>query len=221
MTNLGRPERGIWQKIRDVVTLPARSFFLFEGSRWGLSSTQDERFEYAAREVQGHCLDVGCGKFNRFVNVFLGGNGKGVDVFLYDGLTAENLVADMTHLPFPEAVFDSVTFIANLNHVPKNDRDKELREAYRCLKVGGNIIITMPCAFAGILIHKIVHVYDQVFGTHYDVDSIRGMHHDETYFLRDPDIINYLTSAGFTNIRKKYFWTQWGMNHLFVGWKRS
>lgn len=213
-------ERGIWQKIKDFVTLPVRSLFLFEGSRFGLSSTQDERFEYAAKEVRGYCLDVGCGKHNRFIKNFLDGYGKGIDVFPYDGLTAENLVEDMTHFPFPNAIFDSVTFIANLNHIPENDRDAELFEAYRCLKPNGNIIITMPCAFAGILIHKFVHWYDCIFGTKYDVDTVRGMHHDEEFYLSDKEIRQRLEKAGFSDITKKYFFTQWGMDHLLMGTKR-
>jgi len=64
-------ERTTWQKIKDFITLPARSLFLYEGRRFGLSSTQDERFEYAAKEVRGYCLDVGCGKYNRFIKNFL------------------------------------------------------------------------------------------------------------------------------------------------------
>ncbi len=209
-----------WQKVKDFVTLPLRSLFIFEGRRWGLTSIKNERIEYAAREVRGYCLDVGCGKHNVLIKEFLGGNGAGIDVFAYDGLGPENIVSDMPPLPFPDGQFDSVTFIANLNHIPVSDRDAELAEAHRCLKSGGNIIVTMPCALAGILVHTFVHAYDRLFGTHYDVDAIRGMHHEEHFFVRDEEIIERLTRAGFRDIRKKYFGTQWGMNHLFMGWKR-
>mgnify|MGYP001614448958 CR=1 FL=1 len=78
----------------------------------------------------------------------------------------------------------------------------------------------MPCAFAGILIHIIVAVYDNIFGTNYDVDSVRGMHRNEDYYLPDREIIERLQRAGFKGITKKYFWTQWGMNHAFIGWKK-
>lgn len=211
--------RSIWQKCKDCFTLPVRAIFLFEGRKFGLTSIRDERFVYAASEVRGYCLDIGCGKYNRFINVFLDGNGKGIDVFQYDGLIAENVVADMRHFPFADATFDTVTFIANLNHIPVADRDTELAEAYRCLKSNGNIIVTMPCAAAGVLIHKFVHAYDHFFGTNYDVDSVRGMHHDEEYYLGDQEIIGRLRRAGFIDIKKRYFWTQWGMNHSFVARK--
>lgn len=213
-------ERSKIQKFKDFVTLPLRAVTLFELNKWGLTSTQAERFEYAAKEVLGSCLDVGCGKYNLFINKYLNGNGKGIDVFRYEGLTSENIVSDPKRFLFPDHAFNSVTFIASLNHVPRELRDNELAEAHRCLRPGGNIIVTMPCAFAGILIHKIVAVYDSVFGTNYDVDSVRGMHDDEDYYLPDREIVERLRRAGFKNIAKKYFWTQWGMNHAFIGWKK-
>lgn len=213
-------ERSTWQKIKDFLTLPLRALCIFEGRRWGLSSIKSERIEYAAREVRGYCLDVGCGKHNVLINDFLEGNGIGIDVFAYEGLKQENIVTDMTHLPFPDNHFDSVTFIANLNHIPVNDRDAELNEAFRCLKQNGNIIVTMPSPFAGILIHKFVHWYDHIFGTQYDVDTIRGMHHDEEFYVTDQEIWKRLEKVGFIKIVKKYFFTQWGMNHLIMGSKQ-
>lgn len=208
------------QKFKDFLTLPLRALTPFEENKWGLTSTKNERFEYTASEVLGKCLDIGCGRGNSFVKDYLNGNGVGIDVFKYEGLEDENIVSDMTKLPFDDASFSSVTFIANLNHVPKEDRDKELREAYRCLKREGNIIVTMPSAFAGILIHKIVHYHDKFFGTNYDVDAIRGMHEDEDFYLTDLEITKRLEKAGFVDIKKKYFGSQWGMNHMFVAYKK-
>ena len=213
-------ERSKIQKFKDFIALPLRAVALFEVNKWGLTSTQAERFEYAAKEVRGHCLDIGCGKYNLFVQKYLNGNGVGVDVFPYEGLTEENIVTSLENFPFSNHSFDSVTFIASLNHVPKELRDKELAESNRCLNPGGNVVVTMPCAFAGVLIHKIVAAYDSVFSTHYDVDSVRGMHEDEDYYLPDAEIIERLKRAGFRDITKKYFWTQWGMNHAFIGWKK-
>lgn len=207
------------QKLKDFLTLPFRSLTIFEENKWGLTSIKDERFEYVASEVSGKCLDIGCGRGNLFVKKYLNGNGVGIDVYKYEGLEDENIVLDMTKLPFKDKSFDSVTFIADLNHVPKKDRDRELKEAYRCLKNGGNIIVTMPCAFAGILIHRFVHYYDKFFGTNYDVDTIRGMHKDEDFYLTDSEIIERLKKAKFVDIKKKYFLTQWGMNHMFVAIK--
>lgn len=127
---------------------------------------------------------------------------------------------DLSHFPFDNCLFKSVTFIGSLNHAHKPLRDTELAEAYRCLKLGGNIIVTMGNPLAEILAHRFVALYDRIFGTNYDMDSERGMNKGEAYYLTDSEIIKRLKKAGFRDIRKKYFWTQFGLNHLFVGWKK-
>jgi SAM-dependent methyltransferase len=203
----------------DFVFFPLRALTLFEQDKWGLSSLASERFYYAAEEVRGHCLDVGCGRFNRFVAEFLNGNGRGIDVFTYEGLTADQIVKDMSHFPFVGGQFDSVTFIANINHVPKPMRDIELAEAYRCLKPNGNIIVTMGNPLSELLVHKVVWAYDRYFGTHVDMDGERGMKEEEEYYLLDSEIIDRLKKAGFAKIRKRYFITQWCLNHMFIAEK--
>jgi ubiquinone/menaquinone biosynthesis C-methylase UbiE len=207
------------QKLKDFLTFPLRALTLFESDKWGLSSLASERFDYVSREVIGYCLDVGCGRHNLFINKYLNGNGKGIDIFAYEGLSKENVVSDISKFPFPDATFDSVTFIANLNHVPKSLRDTELSEAYRCLRTGGNVIVTMGNPVAEILVHGVVRLYDKIFRTNYDIDSERGMKEEEEYYLTNSEIISRLKKAGFKSIKKKYFLTQWGLNHLFVGLK--
>jgi SAM-dependent methyltransferase len=208
-----------WQKFKDTLSFPLRALVLFYSDQWGLSAQSTERFDYVAREVEGFCLDVGCGRNNRFIKEFLGGNGRGLDVYPYEGLLEENLVADLTHFPFDDQSFLAVTFIANINHVPRSQRDIELAEAHRCLKVGGKIVITMGNPVAEILVHKLMHLYDSCLGTRVDVDTERGMGEEEEFYLTDKEIRDRLLRAGFTNIQKKYFVTQWFLNHLFVGRK--
>lgn len=214
-------KRSQWQKLKDVVLFPLRAISVFHTDRWGLSALSTERFDYVSREVSGFCLDVGCGKGNRFVQEFLGGHGKGIDVFPYEGLLPENLVDDLTHFPCDDASFETVTFIANLNHVPRSKRDVELTEAFRCLKPGGKIIVTMGNPVAELLVHRVVYWHDQLLGTKDDMDSERGMSEEEEYYLTDTEIRDRLLRAGFTSLRKKYFATQWFLNHLFVARKRS
>jgi len=209
------------QKAVDFITFPVRALTLFHQDRWRLSSLASERFDYVAKEVVGCCLDVGCGYHNRFVKEFLSGNGRGIDVFQYEGLSKENIVADITHFPFPDAYFHSVTFIANLNHVPQSDRDAELSEAHRCLKPGGNIIVTMGNPVAELAVHRLVAFYDYYLGAKVDMDTERGMDEGEAYYLTDSEIVERLKRAGFENLKKRHFLTQWGLNHLWVGWKRS
>jgi len=215
--NMG--QRSNAQRRLDTITFPFRALTLIETDKFGLSSLATERYDYCSREVIGYCLDVGCGKNNRFVADFLNSNGAGIDSYPYEGLTKEHLVDDLTTFNFPDESFDSITFIANLSHIPESKRDQEFKEAYRVLKRGGNIIATMGNPVAEFLTHKVVWFYDKVFKTKFDMDNERGMSDEESYFLLDPEIYERFTRAGFKRIRKKYFLTQWGLNHLFVGWK--
>ena len=212
-------KRTNYQKLKDFLTFPLRSLLLFYHDKWGLSSLASERYDYVSDEIIGYSLDVGCGRHNRFIKEFLNGNGKGIDIYPYEGLTEENIISDLSHFPYETAFFDSITFIANLNHIPELLRDIELSEAYRVLKYGGNIIITMGNPLAEILAHKVISLHDRIFGTTYDIDVERGMSEEEQYYVKDYEIIERLKRVGFEDIKKKYFWTQWGLNHLFVGWK--
>jgi SAM-dependent methyltransferase len=208
------------RRLADTVTFPFRAIVLVgHEDRWGLSSLATERFDEVGRLTRGHCLDVGCGRNNTFIREFHRGTGKGIDVFPYAGLGDEHLIADPSHFPFEDATFDDVTFIANLNHVPEHLRDVELAEAFRVLKPGGRIFATMGNPLAEILVHKLVAFYDKRFGTSYDVDTERGMEEDEAYYLLDREIRARFARAGFTDVRKRYFWTQWGLNHLL--WARK
>lgn len=207
------------QKIRDFIFFPIRACTLFEKNRFGLSSLQTERYDYVVREVGGSCLDIGCGRNNRFINEFVKGNGVGIDVFKYVGLKDENIVEDITKLPFERERFNTVTLIANINHIPHSIRNKELKEIHRVLAKNGRIIITMGNPVIEVLVHKVVWFYDKFFKTNVDVDSERGMEKDEEYYLTDKQIKEALSKAGFTNMEKKYFITQWGLNHLFIAKK--
>jgi ubiquinone/menaquinone biosynthesis C-methylase UbiE len=74
------------------------------------------------------------------------------------------------HFPFPNESFDSITIIENINHVPEVDRITELREAWRCLKPGAGIIVTMGNPLAEILVHRVVYFYDKYFKTSMDME---------------------------------------------------
>ncbi len=211
--------RGNLQKIRDFLFFPLRAIFLPEEDKWDLSAWSSERFYYVAEEVKGHCLDVGCGVKNRFIKEFLGGNGKGIDVYTYEGLTAENVINNIGDFPFLDESFETVVFIANINHIPENMRLRELKEAYRCLKADGNIAVTMGNKFLEIAAHKVLEIHDR-FLNKKNIYHNHGTKEEEVYYLPDREIINLLKQAGFADIKKKYFWTQWGLNHMFSGAKK-
>jgi hypothetical protein len=72
---------------------------------------------------------------------------------------------------------------------------------------------------AEIAVHRLVWLYDRLLGTRVDVDSERGMAEHEAYYLTDREILTRLARAGFVQVRKRYFWTQWFLNHMFIGLK--
>lgn len=208
------------QQTIDFVTFPVRAILPVQESKWGLTSRPDERFDYAARMIHGRVLDIGCGRNNTFITRHADPGSVGIDVFAYEGLSEDQIVLDMTHLPYEDASFDTVTFIANLNHIPAGDRAAEIREAFRVLRPGGRIVATMGSRVTEVLVHRLVHFYDKVLGTSLDMDGERGMHEDEEFHLSDVEIRGLLADAGFAEIRKIRFTTQWGLNHMFIGTRR-
>ena len=93
-----------------------------------------------------------------------------------------------------------MAFIANINHIPESNREKELRES---LKTGGNIIITMGVPRAEVLVHYVVSLYDKVFGTSHDMDRERGMGEEEAFFFFYYFFFYCLRKANFIDIKKK------------------
>ncbi|MFT3891322.1 MAG: methyltransferase domain-containing protein [Anaerolineales bacterium] len=148
------------------------------------------------------------------------GTAKALIYFPYEGLTEENVIPDLRHFPFTDETFDSVTFIANINHAPEDQRDAELAEAWRVLKSGGNIILTMGLPIVELLVHRVVWLYDRFLGTRVDMDSERGMETGEAYFLSEKEIRERLARTGLKDVVRTPFVTQWGMNYVYVGWKK-
>ncbi len=195
-------------------------FRVGEDGKFGLSSRASERFDYAAREVVGYTLDVGCGPYDRFVREYLGGNGMGVDVFQFEGLKKEQVFPDLTSFPFEDDTFDSVTLIATLHHIPRSKRDDELAEVFRVLKPGGNVIVTNTLPLATFAVHRVTRLHAKFLGKVYDMDLLREMDEEEEDYITQIEVVERMARAGFRNITRKRFLSQWGMNRLFVGWKK-
>ena len=211
------------QEAFDFLTFPIRTVMPFrvgERSKFGLSSRASERFDYAAREVEGYTLDIGCGPYDRFVREYLGGNGMGVDIFQFDGLKKEQVFPDLTSFPFEDDSFDSATLIATLHHIPRSKRDEELAEIYRVLKPGGNVIVTNTLPLATFAVHRVTRLHAKLLGKVYDMDLLREMDEEEEDYITQMEVVERMARAGFRNITRKLFLSQWGMNRLFVGWKK-
>ena len=194
---------GFIKKIGNFVLLPFRVILKPEQVRkMGLTPIVDERHNIVLEHVKGKLLDVGCGE-NLLVKQY--GNGVGVDVFPWKSIDA---LVYTTHLPFPEKKFDTVTFMASVNHIPEDIRNKVLDEAFRVLKDDGQILITM-------ITPKISYVgHNYLWGWRDPDIQDRGMKEGEEWGFSPKEISNVLKKSNLSIAEHKKF--VYGLNHLYI-----
>lgn len=141
--------KSLGQQLWDLVGAPMRLLFLPDElvRRAGWTTKGKERLHAVLPLVRGRLLDIGAGE-NHLVRLY--GDGVGVDVHDWGG--GAHIVDDVTRLPFPDESFDTVTFLACLNHIP--EREEALREAFRLLTAGGQVLITMIHPRLGAIGHR-------------------------------------------------------------------
>jgi SAM-dependent methyltransferase len=189
------------QTIWDFIGIPFR-LVLFR-QEWlppcGWTTLEDERLEAVTPWIRGRLLDIGAGH-NTLIKRY--GNGVGVDVFEWGGGAV--VVDDTAALPFPDASFDTVTFVACLNHIP--NREQVLFEARRLITRGGRLIVTMIDPILGGVGHAIWW---------YSEDKQRGgMKPGERGGLWGRDVMRLCERAGFRLLHHHRF--VYGMNNLYI-----
>ncbi|MFH1448167.1 MAG: class I SAM-dependent methyltransferase [Candidatus Micrarchaeota archaeon] len=167
----------------------------------GLISLRDERCWKVKEYCQGRLLDIGCGN-NQLVKEY-GHDSVGVDV--YDDGGNALIVKDSSDLPFDNESFDTVSFVACLNHIPY--RERVVKEANRLLRDNGRVIITMIPPFSGWIVHKLIAWwdYDQCMG---------GMEEGEEVGLTEEYIIALMKRGGFRLVKNEKF--VFGFNNFYV-----
>jgi ubiquinone/menaquinone biosynthesis C-methylase UbiE len=164
------------------------------------------RIKVVLPHVQGYLLDIGCGT-NRLVRSYIG-RGVGVDVFQWGDV--DLVVHNTASLPFDNAIFDTVTLLASLNHIP--NREEVLREANRLLTDKGKIIVTMIPPATSRLWHFLRRPWDAD-------QQERGMKEGEKFGFISKEIDIFLMRAGFRVVMKDTF--MFGINNLTIGEKTS
>jgi len=191
------PLQAVW----DFIGIPFR-LVLFDQAwlpRFGWTTLEEERINAVLPHLRGRLLDIGAGP-NTLVQRY--GNGIGVDVVDWGG--GVMVVEDTSRLPFEDESFDTITFIACLNHIPY--REAALREARRLIKPDGRLIITMINPLLGDFGHAIWW---------YSEDKKRGgMKEGEVGGMWTSEIVQLCQAAGFRLTLHRRF--VYGMNNLYL-----
>ncbi|MFQ5742035.1 MAG: class I SAM-dependent methyltransferase [Acidobacteriota bacterium] len=153
--------------------------------------------------IRGHLLDLGCGT-NELARRY--GEGVGVDVYQFGGVDV--LVGDSAQLPFEDEIFDTVSIVAALNHIP--NRRQTLREVRRVLRSNGRVVVTMIPPTISTAWHMLRRKWDAD-------QTLRGMKPGEVYGLRRAEVRTLLKEADFEIIEEKAF--MFGINRLTVARK--
>ena len=168
-----------------------------------LTTNEEIRISIVLRMVSGRLLDIGCGS-NELVRRYRerGGDGIGVDVYPWDG--ADMILENTSKLPFPDQAFDTITFIACINHIP--NRADVLREAKRLPQKRGRIILTNLTPGLSQVWHRYAF---------WDADQHeRGMAEGEVWGFKHRQLVELLKAAGFSLVLRKRI--SWGLNNLYV-----
>ena len=205
---LRRPKT-LLQAAYDFLGAPLRMIFLpdHQSERLHLTSLRAERLARVLPVLDGRILDVGAGD-NMLINLHRKSSPNdradqsvGVDVVDWGGDCM--ILPDCSRLPFPDASFDTVCFVACINHIP--ERSEALKEARRVLRPGGRIVLTMIGRFIGGIGHAIWW---------YSEDKHREIADGEVMGMDRAEIRQLLSSAGFSRPREQTF--LYGLNTLYV-----
>ena len=162
------------------------------------------RIKTVLPHVRGRLLDIGCGA-NELARKH-GQNSLGVDVFQWGDV--DLVVEDTAKLPYDDASFDTCSILAALNHIP--NRGDVLKEAYRVLKPGGRMILTMIPPTISQVWHFLRRPWDAD-------QTERGMKEGEVWGLTPAAVRKLLTDAGFVVRTEKRFML--GINRMTVAEK--
>jgi SAM-dependent methyltransferase len=208
------PRKGLLQSAWDFVGAPLRMVLLPDSpsERLHLTSLRAERYAAVLPELRGRVLDIGAGD-NALVHLYRqaqqrsGKDGaaaeQSVGVDVVDWGTDTLKIESSDKLPFDDASFDTVCFVACLNHIP--ERVGALKEAHRVLKPGGRVVATMIGKLIGDVGHAIWW---------YSEDKHRDIAEGEVMGIDSTQMVRLFEQAGFHQVSTRRF--VYGMNYLYL-----
>jgi ubiquinone/menaquinone biosynthesis C-methylase UbiE len=206
--------KGLLQSAWDFVGAPLRMILLPDSpsERLHLTSLRAERYSAVLPELRGRILDIGAGD-NALVHLYQqaqqrsGKDGaaaeQSVGVDVVDWGTDTLKIESSDKLPFDDASFDTVCFVACLNHIP--ERIGALKEAHRVLKPGGRVVATMIGKLIGDVGHAIWW---------YSEDKHRDIAEGEVMGIDSTQMVRLFEQAGFHQVSTRRF--VYGMNYLYL-----
>lgn len=167
--------------------------------KFGWTTLEQERINAVFPYIDGLLLDIGAGT-NTLVKLY--GRGVGVDVINWH--SGALLIEDSARLPFKDNQFDTITFVACLNHIP--NRIQVISEVKRLIKKDGKMIITMINPILGNIGHALWW---------YSEDKKRGgMKDGELGGMWSKEVIEICERADFLLISHHRF--LFGLNNLYI-----
>lgn len=132
--------------------------------------------------------------------------GLGIDPTLKEKVVTDNYTLYPGY--FPEAcpkgeVFDAITLLAVLEHIPTNQQKQLAEGCYQYLKKGGRLIITVPSPQVDTILEILLKL-----------KLIEGMSLEEHYGYKPEHTEVIFSNPMFKLIKKEKF--QLGLNNLFV-----
>ena len=172
---------------------------------------QNWRIDKAASWIppQARLLDVGCadGALFHRLRSLLGTGGVGIDHDLPETRILHDATlypGDFPHdLPDDVGMFDAITMLAVLEHVPSAEQPSLGAACAKHLRPGGRLILSVPSALV-----------DPILDVMKAVRLIDGMSLEEHHGFDVNATPAVFSSAGFRLLRRERF--QLGLNNLFV-----
>ncbi|MAZ76732.1 MAG: hypothetical protein CMH31_05460 [Micavibrio sp.] len=212
--SLNQP-KSLLQQGWDFLGAPLRMVLLPDhlNEKMHFTSLRAERLANVLPQLEGRCLDIGAGD-NMLLKLYQKKNSddKAHPAHQSVGLDVEDwgsnctIVENCKKLPFDDNSFDTVCFIACINHIP--ERVEALQETMRILKPGGKVIITMIGKVIGEIGHAIWW---------YSEDKHRDVHEEELMGMNSSHIIKLLKDTGFNDIDEQGF--VYNLNRLYIAKK--
>lgn len=207
-------QKNFLQSFYDFIGAPLRMILLPDAvsEKLHLTSLRGERFRKVLPELQGRVLDIGAGD-NLLIHLYrqcasLYNNSpedahQSIGVDVVDWNSDCTIIQNSAHLPFEDNSFDTVSYIACLNHIP--ERFESLQEIRRLLRPNGKVVVTM----IGKVIGKIGHAL-----WWYSEDKHREVDEHEEMGMDESEIMDLFTKAGYC--LKKHEKFVYGLNSMYT-----